>query len=132
MRVEVISNAPSLGGEKQRLRDCRERGLHFVAGVKIAGFFGDGDAGGKDAARFGDVSRAHEKLTKLVVAGYVVGIVGEKLAKMLLRRQIVADFGALNGETVTRKRILWIFLNEAFQAFAARLGGLGHDRKSVS
>lgn len=106
--------------------------MHFVARVRVAGRFGCGDASGENSTSVRDFSEAREQLAELKIAGDVAGIVGQELAKVILGCGVVADFRAFESEAVAREGVLRICVDESFETFAARLGCLGHESKSVS
>ena len=76
----------------RRGKSCQrgERSLQFVARVEIARCFGGGNSVGKNAARFGYLADASQKLAELKVSGDVFGMSRQKVLEMELGRGIVA------------------------------------------
>lgn len=87
-RSEGAAEKPS--HVQRRSAKFGERGFHFRPGMLIADALGHGDAGAEHLFSFLRTSQPGQELSELLIAGHVVGVVGQELTEMLNGRVMVA------------------------------------------
>jgi acyl-CoA hydrolase len=100
--------------------------LHFVARVHVACPLRNEDTVREQFPRLFDLSEARQELAKLEVAGDIFRMGLEEFAEVLSGGFVVPQLHALEGQSVTGKRVTRLLGDELLENFAARLLHLGH------
>lgn len=112
------------------LSESLQRGLRFIARVKIASVLRGENPSGEDSSGLVDASEPSEKLAVVKVSGDIRGMRRKQLLKMRDRGRIVSDIGAFQRQAVAGESVVWFRGDEAFENRAARVLRLGHGEEA--